>query len=187
MINTVILFLIFLILGQFSGSLRVPRSVFECSHYLGVSISPLLRSLIFSLQTFRSLLHTLGGVRSVRPGPGTLPGSPSPPQGPHPVRPSYSLPRAARPARRPRLGPERPHAGARTGTSSVLGSFSFRRQPRDCSLPLPPLSFPTLRRSLTPPGLLTLDRLWDFIRPSGASRGAGPLSQWRGGSPFKLF
>lgn len=179
-----ILSLVFLILGQFSASSRDTRSFIELSHYLRVSISSLLRSLITKKKKKNcSLLQTLGGVTAVRPGPGRhFQGRRHCRRDPtHCARP----PPSSR-LRAPHHGPGS-DAGVRTGPSSVL-NFSFRRQPQDCSLPLPPPSFPTLRRSLTPPGLLTLDRLRGFIRPSGGVPWRrAPSRSGAAGVPFKCF
>lgn len=72
----------------------------------------------------------------------------------------------------------------RIGSAPVLGSFSFADSLKLSSLP--PLSFPTLRRSLTPPGLLTLDQLLGFIRHEGGVPASSPSPVARP-EPFETF
>lgn len=52
---------------------------------------------------------------------------------------------------------------------------------------LPALSFPALRSSLTPPGLLPLDRLLALSGPAGASGARPPPPKRRGGETLLSF
>ena len=177
--NTVILLLVSLVLGQFPGFFKHPRSFIECSHYLRVSTSPLLRFLkkkkkivpspnfSFPSSNSRRSYDWSLGIRFTFQGRRLHCRSGGRARGDPPSRAAQLPPVGRAPHTAAQSRPRAPHAGARTRTSSILRSFPFRWQPQDGCLPFPPLSVPTLRQSLTPPGLLTLDRLRGFIRPGG--------------------
>lgn len=176
-----ILSLVFLILGQFSASSRDTRSFIELSHYLRVSISSLLRSLITKKKK-KKMFPSTNSWRSYGCSPRTretLSRSPSLPQGPHPLRPPSSLQQAARPAPWPRLGRGCPDW-------ALLGPQLFIPPAASGLLSSPPAPF-------LPDPPPEPDAAWfiDLRSASGlyqTQRGRpvaqGPLSQWRGGSPF---
>lgn len=137
MMNTVILLLVSLVWGQFPGFFKHPRSFIECSHYLRVSTSPLLRFLkkkkkLFPPQTFRFLLQTFGEVTIDRWGSDLLfkvaaftAGQGAAPEGTHPAGPPNSLLWAARPTQRPSLGPARPTPSPGPGPPRSSVPFHF--------------------------------------------------------------
>lgn len=207
MMNTVILLLVSLVLGQFPGFFKHPRSFIECSHYLRVSTSPLLRflkkkkncslpKLFVSFFKLSAKLRLIAGdpiyfsrsppslpVRGPRPRGPTQPGRPTPSCGP----------------RAPHSGPvSAPRAPRRRPDPDLLDppflSISLTASRRLSSLPAPVLPDP-------PP---EPDAAW-FIdlrsasglyqtrrgRPAAQARRAGhppsALPSGATGAPFKLF